>query len=254
MTLPNDQPVILAPAPRTARLKRKVTVTGSTIALCVVALGGVIGNVGWMRGRDLERLRDDGVVTNGKVEDKTTSRSRRSTRYRLEYSFSHDGIVVHGSGRVSKDSYASYAVGDPIVVTYQRSDPNNNQLFYVGQEQVSSHYTAMAIIGGILATVAGGLGFYALGIYRRRLHLARNGSLVAARVGSIGRRIKQRNRTIEFEITTSDGEVIRKKHRMHESRIAPGSENTSVDYLIDPLDPRRGEPLATVLAACELVE
>lgn len=254
MTLPSNQPVILAPAPRPARLKRKVTLTGGTIALCVVLIGGVIGNLGWMRGRDLERLRDDGVVTDGRVEDKTTSRSRRSTRYRLKYSFSHDGIVQHGSGQVSKDSYASYAVGDAIVVTYQRGDPSNHQLFYVGQDRVDSHYFATTIVGGILAVVTGGLGVFALRTYRRRLFLARSGSLVDARVVKIGSRSKKRSRSVGLDVTTSDGEVLRKKHRIHESLVGPKSEGTTIAYLIDPLDPRRGEPLTTVLASCELVD
>jgi cytochrome c-type biogenesis protein CcmE len=251
---PAASTISLSPPPREARLRFRVKVWATVITTAVVGLAVVLLLLAMDHGRALERLRDDGVLTGGTVDELKISRSRRSKNYTISYRFGHDGIVDHGSDTVSSTTFERYSIGDPIPVTYERADPSNNQLFTVGAREVSKFWTTVSIAGAAFAVIAAFAAACSATVYSRRLSLLRDGEVVAATIVKIGSlRRKSKDRKVEFSIPAPTGEVLTKKHWMEEGVIEPGQEGQTTDYLLHPFHPKRGEPVAKVLGSCEVV-
>jgi hypothetical protein len=249
-----DPAVPLPPPPREARLRTKIRVGAAVIATLVAAAAVVLLLLAMQHGRALERMRDGGVVTTGRVVDRHYQSSGRSKTRTLTYNFDHDGTSVRDSESVSTSTFDRFPIGAPIPVTYERADPSNHQLFEVGEREVSEFWTATSIGGGAFGAIAIVAAAVAFTVYRRRLALLRDGQVVTATIVKVGRFFrKNRSRKVAFTFTAPTGEVITKRHWIPKSAIVPGQEGLTAAYLVDPSDGKRGEPVVVVLGSCEVV-
>ena len=67
-------------------------------------------------------LQKEGVTVQGTIQDKTETHGRRST-YKLTYEFKANGSVASATDHVSSSDYASVSIGQPVQVTYVKSNP-----------------------------------------------------------------------------------------------------------------------------------
>lgn len=244
-------PIPLPPPPREARFKTSVRVVAAAIIIFAMLGDGVAAYFGFNHLDKLEHLRDNGVLVPGRLTNKTTSRSRKSTSYYFEYTFHAGDFEVKDKDSVSKTDFERFEVGDALPVTYERGKPEVNQPFAVDGSTVDRQKKTMWIIAGIFGAVEIiVLSIFAY-IYLRRLKLARDGELVLAKIAEVGNpQGKNRHRKVKFDVRTPTGEVVQRSHWMPEHVFTTSHLGRTTGYLVLDQDPKKGEPAVTVFKTC----
>ena len=67
-------------------------------------------------------LQKEGVTVQGAIQDKTETHGRNSS-YKLTYDFKANGSVASATDHVSSSDYAGVSIGQPVQVTYVKSNP-----------------------------------------------------------------------------------------------------------------------------------
>ena len=67
-------------------------------------------------------LQKEGVTVQGTIQDKIETHGRSSS-YKLTYEFKANGSVASATDHVSSSDYASVSIGQPVQVTYVKSNP-----------------------------------------------------------------------------------------------------------------------------------
>lgn len=250
---PGMPPIPLPPPPRSARFKTSVKVIAVFVVLIDLGVNGLVNWIMFGSLTKLEHLRDHGVLVRAEVIDKTTSRGRKSTTYRLHYKFRAEGGEHTANDSVSKDDYANFEVGDEIPVTYMKGNPTENQPFAVDDGTVHRHKRLMWAICGVVFTT----GFVLLAvfgyIYSRRLKLATDGELVSAKITEVGNpKGKNRQRKVSFDVQSPTEGPIQRSHWLPENVITTAHLGRTTGYLILDGTPKKGEPAVTVFRSCRL--
>lgn len=108
------------------------------------------------------QLRTDGAQTQGAITWKTW-RGWRSSTYIVEYRFRDDAGSRHaGSQRIGEPLYRSLRTGQPITVTYSRSNPETNAAYLgVLRERIAT-LSLVSLLIAICASAATWWWAYAL--------------------------------------------------------------------------------------------
>lgn len=244
--------VMIMPPPRAARFKTKVMGGFIAVALLIAAFAVVGVVVAIDRGKSLEQLRDHGVVTESIVEKKWRG-GGKSKSYYVRYSYFHGGRKYSDDDTMSSGAWRNLVVGSPLVVTVDPADPTHTEIGLVNQATVDRHWTAAIWVGVALGGIAIGAYVFVLLKYLGKRKLLADGVLASARIESIGSPSRKGKMcSVLFAVNAGAGAVENHKRSISQKLLDGLAAGDSIPYLVMPQNPKKGEPLGTVLASCRL--
>jgi hypothetical protein len=238
---PPDQ---VPPAPRPVAFNRNARLLRTGVLGGLLLVPNAILAFAWFSGEELRQLEDHGQTTIGRVVNTRVSSSRRSTNYRVDYSYEVSGRAFRSVADVTKQEFGQHRLSAECVVTYLPELPASNCLGRPGPllDRRTNGFIILAVVAAV------GLGFWMLGVetsLRRERFLAREGEATVGRVSERGT-TAAKNRTlywVRHEFTSPSDDLVSSWDYVPPTiweRLTPG---TLITLLYDPANPKKHLPL-----------
>lgn len=237
--------------PRVAVFRPKVRFGFFATALALVVAAVAVVLVARNEALGLERLRDHGVATEARVENKKRGGGKSKTLY-VMFSFVHEGKRIEGKASVSSRTYDAAQPGKPLLITFDPDDPAHTEVGRVTQGTVDRHWTAVFWVSGTVGLLLVGCW---VGVFRRlnrRRRLLEDGELAQARIESIGRPARKSRKCKVAFVVSLGARAANVRSSVPERLLSGLGPGDPVPFLVAHDDPDRGEPLAVVLSTCRL--
>jgi hypothetical protein len=240
--------------PRMVRLRRQYRFLRVVLLLALLSAPTAIVLSERSTAQELQQLADDGVVVTGRVEDRDSSRSGKSRRYRVTYSFPVGDRRQTGRRSVSHATFDRLSPGASVTITYLPADPQVSRIGRVTAD--AAHDAAVRGYGGggALFAVLGAVLYAFTRAWRRSVDLLASGRLVTGRVIAYESfRSRKKKDRLRYAFRSTVGPEHEGVDRLTTKLAPPPEPGSEIAVLQLPENPDVFATVTKVLQVAELV-